>query len=316
LRTKKASSGFEQSTLIYSRGESMVPCAHSPSISKRIEQRAVAVSPSVDLGWLRPELDRCRELIARNTAPKRWTKSSSHGAAAEVVTDIDLAIERLLIDAIGTRVPTATLLSEESHTDPAALANDTCFVIDPIDGTEEFAAGRPNYAISIALFHSGSPVAAVLDLPAKDQRFECSVGTGTQLNGATVELSRVQHVSEARVAVSASQLDSAHLRPFWTSMDAAELRPTPAFAAKFAGVLAGECDAALYLPVRPHRTAIWDYAAAALLLDEAGGGFTSIDGIDLLHERPFLYTGGWVASPPALREELLALARGRVRYGE
>jgi myo-inositol-1(or 4)-monophosphatase len=268
----------------------------------------VAVSTSVELGWLRPELDRCRELIASHTALKRWTKSSSHGDA-EVVTEIDLAVERLLIDVIGARVPTATFLSEESHPDPAALASDTCFVIDPIDGTEEFAAGRSNYAISIALFDRGRPAAAVLDLPAKDQRFECSAGTGTRLNGAMVKLSRVQRVSEARLAVSATQLGSARLRPFWTSVGAAELRPTPAFAAKFAAVLAGECDAALYLPVRPHRTAIWDYAAAALLLDEAGGGFASIDGTDLFRERPLLYTGGWVASPSALRDELLTVAR-------
>jgi myo-inositol-1(or 4)-monophosphatase len=189
-------------------------------------------------------------------------------------------------------------------------------VIDPIDGTEEFAAGQPNYAISIALFERGRPAAAVLDLPAHDQRFECSAGTGTRLNGAMVNLSRAQRVAEARVAVSATHLGSAHLQLFWASVGAAELRPTPAFAAKFAAVLAGECDAALYLPVRPHRTAIWDYAAAALLLDEAGGGFASIDATDLLQKRPFLYTGGWVASPPALRDELLALARRSCGYGE
>jgi myo-inositol-1(or 4)-monophosphatase len=273
----------------------------------------VPVSPPVDLGWLRPELDACRELIASHATPKRWTKPSSHGDA-EAVTEIDLAVERLLIDAIGARVPTATFLSEESHPDPVALASDTCFVIDPIDGTDELAAGRPNYAISIAVFQHGRPAAAVLDLPAHDQGFECSVRTRAQLNGAPVKLSRARRVSEARVAVSATQLSAPRLRPFWTGIGAAELRPTPAFAAKFAAVLAGACDAALYLPVRPHQTAIWDYAAAALLLREAGGGFVSIDGTDLLQERPFVYAGGWVASPPALRDELLALAGGMSRH--
>lgn len=272
------------------------------------------MSTPPDLSWLRPELDRCRELIASHAAPKQWTKSSSHGT--EVVTEIDLAIERVLIDAISARMPTATFLSEESHPDPAALASETCFVIDPIDGTDEFAAGRPNYAISIALLDRGRPVSAVLDLPAYDQRFECSVGTGTQLNRAMVQLSRVKRLSEARVAVSVTQLNSAHLRPFWTSAGAATLRPTPAFAAKFAAVLSGACDAALYLPIHPHRTAIWDYAAAALLLDEAGGRFVSTDGADLLRERPVLYTGGWVASPPALQDELLTLARRSNRNDE
>jgi len=293
----------------------MARCARSPSICKPFEQHAAAMSASFELGWLRPELDRCREVIARHSEPTRWEKPSSHGAA-EVVTEVDLAVERLLIEAVGARMPTATVVSEESHPDPAALASDVCFVIDPIDGTEEFAAGRPNYAISIALLQRGRPVAAVLDLPAHNQRFECSAGTGTRLNGAVVKLSRVQTVSEARIAVSASQFDSADLRAFWTSVGAAELRPTPAFAAKFAAVLAGQSDAALNLPVRPHRTAIWDYAAAALLLDEAGGRFVSTDGADLLRELPFLYTGGWVASPPALQDELLALARRSDRYDE
>jgi len=273
------------------------------------------VRTSVDLGWLQPALDRCRELTARHETPKRWAKSSSDGAA-EVVTEIDLAIERLLLDAISARAPTATFLSEESHPDPAALDGDMCFVIDPIDGTEEFVAGRPNYAISIALFVHGRPAAAVLDLPARDQRMACSVGTGTKLNGVMVKLSGVQRLSEARIAVSATQLHSARLHPFWTNVDAVELRPTPAFAAKFAAVLAGQCDAALYLPVRPHKTAIWDYAAAALLLGEAGGSFVSTDGADLLRERPFAYTGGWVASPPALLDELLTLARGSSHHDE
>jgi fructose-1,6-bisphosphatase/inositol monophosphatase family enzyme len=119
---------------------------------------AAVLSTPVELDWLRPELDHCRELIAGHTAPKHWTKPSDHGAA-EVVTEIDLAVERLLIAAIGARVPNATFLSEESRPDPAALASDTCFVIDPIDGTEEFAAGRSNYAISIALFEHGLPAA-------------------------------------------------------------------------------------------------------------------------------------------------------------
>jgi len=74
-------------------------------------------------------------------------------------------------------------------------------------------------------------------------------------------------------------------------------------------VLAGECDAALYLPIRPHRTAIWDYAAAAQLLSEAGGWFGAVDGTDLLEALPFEYSGGWVAAPPNLSEQLLAVAQ-------
>jgi myo-inositol-1(or 4)-monophosphatase len=265
------------------------------------------MTTSVGLEWLRPGLDRCRALIAEHKSPKRWTKTE--GARSELVTEVDLAIERLLIDAIRQRLPDAAFLSEESNPDPSALEQDTCFVIDPIDGTEEFAAGRQGFGISIAVFERGRPAAAVLDMPAHDWRFECAVGAGARLNGNTIRLSRVDALSEARLAVRATQHRMDSLRQFWDSVGAAALIPTPAFTPKFAAVLAGECDAALYLPIRAHRTAIWDYAAAAQLLLEAGGWFGAADGTDLLEALPFEYSDGWIAVPPSLRDQLLAVAQ-------
>src|SRR5688572_18951250 len=260
------------------------------------------MTTSVGLEWLRPELDRCRALIADHKSPRRWTKSE--GGRSELVTEVDLAIERLLIDAIRQRLPGAAILSEESNPDPSALEHDTCFVIDPIDGTEEFAAGRPGFGISIAVFERGRPTAAMLDMPAHDWRFESVVGAGASLNGKGIRLAPVGTLEEARLAVSATQYGMDSLRPFWDRVGAA-LIPTPAFTPKFAAVLAGECDAALYLPIHPHRTAIWDYAAAAQVLWEAGGWFGAMDGTDLLEALPFEYSGGWVAAPPNIRGQLL-----------
>src|SRR5919106_685703 len=248
------------------------------------------MTASASLEWLRPELDRCRALIADHESPRRWTKSE-HGRD-ELVTEIDLAVERLLIDAIRQRVPGAAILSEESNPNPSALDQDTCFVVDPIDGTEEFAAGRPGFG-----------------MPARDWRFECRVGAGASLNGNGIRLSEVGALAEARLAVSATQYRMNSLRPFWDGIGAAGLIPTPALKPKFAAVLAAECDAALYLPIRPHRTAIWDYAAAAQLLSEAGGWFGATDGTDLLRALPFEYSGGWRAAPPSLRDQLLAVAQ-------
>jgi myo-inositol-1(or 4)-monophosphatase len=264
------------------------------------------MTTSVGLEWLRPELDRCRALIADHKSPRRWTKSEQ--GRSELVTEVDVGIERLLIDAIRQRVPDAAILSEESNPDPSALEQDTCFVIDPIDGTEEFAAGRPGFGISVALFERGRPTAALLDMPAHDWRFESAVGGGASLNGSGIRLSPVGDLAKARLAVSATQYRMDSLRPFWDSVGAAALIPTPAFTPKFAAVLASESDAALYLPIRPHRTAIWDYAAAAQLLSEAGGWFGAADGTDLLEVLPFEYLGGWVAAPANLRAQLLAVA--------
>ncbi|HEY4277602.1 MAG TPA: inositol monophosphatase family protein [Conexibacter sp.] len=270
------------------------------------------MTTNAGLEWLRPVLDRCRALIADHKSPKRWTKSDQ--GRSELVTEVDVAVERLLIDAIRERVPDAAILSEESSPDPSALEQDTCFVIDPIDGTEEFAAGRPGFGISIALFERGRPAAAVLDMPAREWRFESGAGAGASLNGEAIRLEPVSDLPEARIAVSATQYGMDSLRQFWDSVGAAALTPTPAFTPKFAAVLAGECDAALYLPIRPHRTAIWDYAAAAQLLAEAGGWSGTTEGTDLLEALPFTYSDGWVAAPPSLRDQLLAVAQ-RLRDG-
>src|SRR5689334_19974108 len=106
------------------------------------------------LAWLHPTLDRCRELTARRGSAARWTKPAD-GSEGELITEIDIAIDRLLTEAITERMPDAAILSEESNPDPSALDAATCFVIDPIDGTRELAAGRPGFAISIALLRHG-----------------------------------------------------------------------------------------------------------------------------------------------------------------
>src|SRR3954462_14462618 len=99
------------------------------------------------------------------------------------------------------------------------------------------------------------------------------------------------------------------LRPFWDGVGAGGLMPTPGSPPNLAAVLARECAAALYLPIRPRRTAIWDYAAAAQLLSEAGGWFGATNGTDLLEALPVDFSGGWVAAPPTLCDPLLALAQ-------
>lgn len=260
---------------------------------------------TLTLSWLQPTLDRCRDLLARPLHIKLWSKPSAHEGRDEAVTELDLAVEALLIEAIHARLPHAAILSEESHPDPSALAAETCFVIDPIDGTNELIAGRSGFAISIALFHRGEPVSALLDMPRQDRRFHGVVGARTYLNGQPVTLTEVQDLTQARLAVSATQLRTDALQDFWHHLPVAALVPTPAFAAKLAAVLANDCDAALYLPVNPHPTAIWDYSAPALLLVEAGGSFTSLDGVHILRQQPFAYVGGWAAGPTALQHQLL-----------
>jgi 3'-phosphoadenosine 5'-phosphosulfate (PAPS) 3'-phosphatase len=93
----------------------------------------------------------------------------------------------------------------------------------------------------------------------------------------------------------------------WNALNAAETIPIPAFTPKFAALLLGDGDAAVHLPVDMRTTFLWDSAAAAMLLVEAGGLFTSWSDLDFLSELPDQHTGGWLASTtPQLNHELRA----------
>ena len=266
------------------------------------------MNPPSSLTWLNEDLDRCRDLIAHEEI--RASEKSSAREPHETVTNIDLGVQQLLTDSILARYPGASILAEESGSHlPGAIDEPVCFVIDPIDGTEELVAGRPGYAISIALFVQGAPVAAMVDMPAFKRRFECSPEQPTTLNGKTVRLRDPQVEGAVDLAVSASQRGMEELRAYWSHLRVRSLIPTPAFAAKFCSVMAGDSDGAMYLPVRPLRTAVWDYAGVAILMRSAGGWFLSTDGLDLLERRPLGYRGGWIAAPPQLARRLLALSQ-------
>jgi myo-inositol-1(or 4)-monophosphatase len=255
---------------------------------------------------LNQALDSCRELIARHAQLHSWSKPTATGQSGSV-TNLDLAIEDLLIDTIRDVDPTATIVSEETLPDTSVLDGDTCYVIDPIDNTDDLIAGRTGYAISLAILRRGQVVAAFLDFPARSQRFSCSEHSKTVLNGELVRLRGVATLEVARVAVSTSQHRMPQLQSFWQRVHVQELVPIRGFTSKLAAILTGECDAAVSLPVSPLTTYIWDYAAAALLLARAGGILTVWDGTDPLLALPHQYQDGWTAASTELHRQLQAV---------
>jgi myo-inositol-1(or 4)-monophosphatase len=214
-----------------------------------------------------------------------------------------MSIERLLIDAVQRTHPEAAVLSEETHRDFSALDAEVCYVIDPIDNTDDLIAGRTGYAISVAMLSRRHPVGAFLDFPARDQRFLCYEGSDTALNNQPVHLRAVRQPSHARIAVSASQYRMPELQSWWHSLGVRELVPTPGFTAKVAAVLAGECDATLS-PIATQTTYTWDYAAAALLLAKADATLRLWDGTDALLALPAAFKSGWLATTNHFCDEL------------
>jgi myo-inositol-1(or 4)-monophosphatase len=252
---------------------------------------------------LRPTLDACRAMLTDAQHARSWAKATSEGRR-ETVTELDLAVEERIITAIHSIYPEASIYSEETRHDVSALDDELCVVLDPIDGTDLLLAGQTGFSISVAILSEHRVIAGLLDFPARDQRFTCSLGGGTDLNDRRVRLDGAGTLKSARVSVSATQCAMPSLRPLWASLGVAALVPTPGFTAKLASVLMGDCDAALYLPVDPRTTYIWDYAAAALLLAEAGGTLSTLVGERFLDVLPLQQNDGWLAAPNHLHASM------------
>ncbi|WP_159029612.1 inositol monophosphatase family protein [Streptomyces qaidamensis] len=257
--------------------------------------------------WLDPVLDRCRSEVLEHR-PRSSTKTLDDGRV-EPVTDLDLRIEGRLITAALKAFPSADVLSEETHSNPAALASELCFVIDPIDGTKELIAGTADFAISVALFQHGRPVVGVLDLPFRGQRFMCAADGGARVNGTPVHLEEPPQLRAAKLAVSPTQRADPTLASVWNRLLPRVIAPVGAFTPKVAQILCGECHAAFYPPKPGKSIFLWDYAAAALLLAEAGGMLMSLDGMSLLSTLPLEHSGGWVAGPADLCREIQSAMR-------
>jgi myo-inositol-1(or 4)-monophosphatase len=260
-------------------------------------------SAATILDHLNETLDSCRRLLAGH--PGEVSLKTTSAGSRETVTELDLHVEQRLMARIRELQPEAGILSEETAQDLSALDHDVCFVLDPIDGTDLLLAGDTGFAVSIAILARRHAMAGLLDFPARDQRFTCTLGGGTRLNGRRVGAVRSTSLAEARIAISSTQHALTALQPLWNTLGVAALVPTPGFTAKLATIMRGECDAALHLPIQPRSsTAIWDYAAAALLLSEAGGTLSTWDGTNLLEALPPTYVGGWVAGNPGLSAAL------------
>jgi myo-inositol-1(or 4)-monophosphatase len=254
---------------------------------------------------LAPAVDACRVLLLDHQQSRTWLKDTSNGRR-EMVSELDLLVQDQLITAIHAIEPSASVFSEEGAQDPSALDADLCFVIDPIDGTDLLLAGMSGFAISIAILSAHRILGGLLDFPARGQRFTCAQGGGAALNDQRIELPGASTLASARVAVSSTQLALPCLHPLWPKLGVAALIPTPGFTAKMATVLVGDCDAAVYLPIQARPTFIWDYAAAAVLLQEVGGRMTTLDGQSFLDALPIEQRKGWLAANGILHTPMLA----------
>ncbi len=238
--------------------------------------------------------------MARDIAQRpfrHWTK----GPENSPVTEGDIAVNDLLQARLRNLVPEAGWISEESEQQEQTGTTD--WVVDPIDGTRGFVAGRPDWTISVALVTDGRPLLAALYAPVTDEMFLAVRGGGATWNGASMLASGGATLDGARLAGPKRYLERlAHLEP--------TVRPQPrmnSLALRLARVAQGSLEAAL----SSGGSHDWDLAAADLLVHEAGGVMTDFLGRPLSYNQPHEVHGALVAAGSARHDALIGLVRDR-----
>ncbi len=222
-------------------------------------------------------------LARQATSFRRWEK-----APGDPVSEIDLMADRLLAKRLGALAPDAAWLSEETADDGARLTADRVWVVDPIDGTRDYLRGRTGWCVSVALVEAGRPVLGVLAAPGRDELWTAERGAGAWRNGRPIRCSERTELAGARTP--------ADVLPRGSQL-VAVAKPN-SIALRLAMIAAGEADV---LATKRWGNE-WDIAAAALLVEEAGGVATDAHGEALRFNRACPRAFGLLASGMAMHE--------------
>lgn len=196
---------------------------------------------------------------------------------ADIVTDVDLAAERIILDLVQAEYPDFSILSEESS--PVETGSPYRWVIDPIDGTRNFAEGIPHFCVVVALAKGNQTFLGVTYDPIKDETFTAAAGQGAFLNGEPMSVSDRQEIPDCVLSFdlgyydekAATALDM--IRHLWPGFQTMRLLGSSALGMAYAA--AGRVD--LYFH---HSLSPWDSASGLLLAREAGGNVVDRQGND------------------------------------
>lgn len=209
---------------------------------------------------------------------KNWNTKSGRG---DIVTEVDLACEKLIIDRIRQQYPSDPILSEEA----GALGTEEdrpVWVIDPLDGTRNYMAGIPFFCVSIGLVRKGVAELGVVYDPIHDEMFFGRRGEGAFLNGEPIRVSEEDSLEDCIVSVAwvRSRVDGHRFTRVVErlSKETSYFRRLGSAALATCYVACGRVHAYLQGGLSP-----WDVAAGFMLIEEAGGMVTDFDGkpIDL-----------------------------------
>lgn len=233
-----------------------------------------------------------------------------HKSPKDVVTEADHLSEELMIRAIEARHPDDAILAEESGeragglNGPVAAGRGRTWILDPLDGTINYANGIPFFCISVALALDGAPRVGVVHDPARRETFAASAHGPATLNGCVIRASEKERLSDAVVSLALSgRRVTTRLRGVRRAIRVSRSMGSSALALAYVGN--GRFDAF----AQSGGQSVWDVAAAGLIALRGGAVVTDLAGgtwFDLARPSPAWST---LAAPPGMHGPLLELVR-------
>ena len=220
----------------------------------------------------------------------------------DIVTDVDLESERIILDLVRSEYPQFSILSEESS--PVETDSPFTWVIDPIDGTRNFAEGIPHFCVVVALAKGADTVLGVTYDPIKEETFTAQVGQGAHLNGESISVSTREEIPDCVLGFDLGYVDDKAatamdmLRHLWPGFQTMRLMGSSALGMAYAA--AGRVD--LYFH---HSLSPWDSASGLLIAREAGGNV-----VDRQGQNANLFTPSVIVSSQQLIGQFLEATEG------
>jgi myo-inositol-1(or 4)-monophosphatase len=193
----------------------------------------------------------------------------------DLVTEADRTSERLIVERLGEHFPTHSVVAEEGGGQEGS--SEYRWYVDPLDGTTNFAHGFPMFNVTLALERAGELIAGVIYDPIRDEMFSVEIGGGAFLNGKRIHVSKAARVEDALVATgfpSRKRHENVNVHFYYQlAMMSHGVRRAGAAALDLAYVACGRLDAFWEFGLNP-----WDMAAGVLLVREAGGTVSGMQG--------------------------------------
>ncbi len=239
----------------------------APNMLDRVEKTALSAAKAAGR-VLRDRLGRAGRVSVKSTA-------------IDLVSEADLEAQAAIFRIIKSRFPRDCILSEEEVGDRPGLEQESLWVIDPLDGTTNFTHTFPQFCVSLAYLHGGRPLVGVVYDPLRNELFQAQRGKGAYLNRRPIRVSAVRSLAQALLATGFPydrRKRADFYLAFWKAfmMRTQGTRRAGAAALDLAYVACGRLDGFWEFGLKP-----WDVAAGALIVEEARGRVSNMDGSPL-----------------------------------